>query len=114
MTLIENGHGGRRFGAPKASSAIADRKQRFEFSQKCAEVADEILQFKLATFRNTNLPVADRDRAADWISNRAFGRVPLPVEASGDIAERIHHTYEVRWLPPDPADTSNVIEPEPD
>ena len=42
----------------------------------------------------------------------AYGR---PVQAV-DVAEEgtVRHVHIVKWLPPDPADTSNYIEPEKD
>ena len=98
-----------RPGAGKPVNTIADRKSRHAFALKCAEVADEMLKFKLETFRNTALPHVDRDRAADWIIDRAFGRVPMPVETPSEAPSKI--IYECRWLPPDPSDNSNVIEP---
>ena len=45
--------------------------------------------------------------------DRAYGRPPmaLTVDQTNVGVNKLIH--EVRWLPPDPQDTSKVIEPEP-
>ena len=85
-----------------------NRETRLRVSRGAAEAADEILGFKVETFRNKDLPLADRDKAADGIINRAFGRASLPLETPGEAPSII---YECRWLPSDPNNTGNVIEP---
>jgi hypothetical protein len=72
-------------------------------------VANEIFEFKLKTFRDQSLSHEVRDRAANWIIDRAFGHVPTPVEVEEESTRKI--IYEVRWLPPDPNDRSNYVAP---
>ena len=56
------------------------------------------------------------ERLEVWkeIHNRGYGRAPVQVtmDQTSVSAKKIIH--EVRWLPPDPNDTSKLIEPEPD
>jgi hypothetical protein len=92
-------------------NAIADRKLRHAFALKCAGMADEVLEFYIDIFRDQSRSLSERQHAADWIINRAFGRVPLPVETTEEADRNVHHTYTVRWLPPDPNDHSVAIEP---
>jgi len=58
--------------------------------------------------------VRSRRQAIERLLSRAFGRVVTPVEASGDTTQTVRYVHTVRWLPPDPADTSKYIEPEQD
>jgi hypothetical protein len=51
-------------------------------------------------------------QAADRLMDRGFGRPPVTVEM--DQREVAVKRLEVRWLPPDPNDTSHYIPPEPD
>jgi hypothetical protein len=53
-----------------------------------------------------------RDSAAHSLMDRAFGKPPQAIE--GHFQENRQQIVEIRWLPPDPADRSRVIEPEPD
>jgi hypothetical protein len=43
--------------------------------------------------------------------DRSYGPPSQPIQVDQQSASKI--VYEVRWLPPDPNDTSRVIEPEP-
>jgi hypothetical protein len=113
MSMAEYNRGNvgyRPSSVTKPTNSVADKKIRAAFAAKCAEHINEILAFKVATFRNETLPLSDRDRAADWIVNRALGRVPQPVEASGGTVDLVRHVYEVKWLPSEPADSAKVIE----
>ena len=57
------------------------------------------------------LPIADRRAAGDRLLDRALGR---PTQAIENPEEgEVQRTLIVRWMPPDPNDRSNVIEPEP-
>ena len=44
--------------------------------------------------------------------DRGYGKPAVAVETTQEGTVR--HIFNVRWLPPDPNDTSRVIEPEPD
>jgi hypothetical protein len=49
--------------------------------------------------------------AADRLMDRGYGKPAVAVEATQEGT--IRHIYTVRWLPPDPNDRSNYIEPLP-
>jgi hypothetical protein len=51
-------------------------------------------------------------RAGEKILQRAFGHVVTPLGTTADTAQRVHHTYEVRWL--NTGDHSRLIEPSKD
>lgn len=111
-------HGGYRVNAGPRSVAIADRQIRQAFAQRCTAKYVKIIEFFEARFEDTSLSWEERKVAADWLIMRGFGRVIQPIEARVDVessnTERRHVIHEVRWLPPDPADNSKVIEAEPD
>ena len=46
--------------------------------------------------------------------DRAFGKAPAVAQVDQNVREMAVRRLEVRWLPPDPSDTSNYIPPEPD
>ena len=108
--------GGYRPNAGPRSVAIADRKIRQAFAQRCTAKYEEIVQFFEARFMDTSLTFEERKVAADWLVMRGFGRVIQPMEARVDVEhnQTQRMIYEVRWLPPDSNDHSKVIEAEPD
>jgi hypothetical protein len=59
--------------------------------------------------RDENETSAERRAAGKWLWEAAFGRPVQPISESSEGTVR--HIY-IRWLPPDPNDTSRVIEPE--
>jgi hypothetical protein len=97
----------------KPTNAIADRKLRHEFALKAARYTDEVLEFYAKVMRDEQEPTTVRMEAGERLLNRAFGRVVTPIEASGETSQTVRHIHNVRWLPPDPNDRSNVIEPLP-
>jgi hypothetical protein len=110
MDVVSRGHGGARLGGGKPSNAIADKKKRYNVALRAAEYAEEVIALYVEVMRDKELPIATRMEAGERLLNRGLGRPPIAVESSAD-SSAVHHTYEVRWLPPDPNDHSRVIEP---
>jgi hypothetical protein len=54
----------------------------------------------------------ERIKASELIMAYGFGKPVQPL--TGAFSEQRHQILEVRWLPPDPADRSKLIGPEPD
>lgn len=132
----------RRIGRPKATAVgLAERIERYRLGERCAEFTDEVIDFWAEVLtgkvqepaRNQyGVPMIDkvtkqpimRDKyttehrmmASDRLMERAYGR-PITVM---DIDQKTRSqtlsksVIEVRWLPPDPADTSKRIPPEAD
>jgi hypothetical protein len=108
--VVSRGHGGARLGGGKPSNAIADRKKRYDVALKAAEYAEEVIALYVEIMRDKELPIATRMEAGERLLNRGLGRPPIAGEVSA-APSAIHHTYTLSWLPPDPNDHSNVIEP---
>lgn len=89
-----------------------ERLKRSKIVQKCSEFADEIVAFHIETMRDPQQGRRDRLTAGQWVYEQAFGKAKQQVEV--DQPGLVRHVHIVRWLPPDPNDTSNVIEPEKD
>ena len=52
--------------------------------------------------------------ATDRLMDRAYGKAPAVAQVDQNKREMTVRRLEVRWLPPDPNDTSKHIPPEPD
>jgi hypothetical protein len=103
----------RPVGRPKGSTmGIMERMKRYQVAERCAEITPEVIDFWTRVVRNENLPIVLRMQAADRLMDRAYGRPPVAMEIDATNQEmslkKIVHV--VRWLPPDPNDTSNVIQ----
>jgi hypothetical protein len=94
---------------------VVDRMRRFRLMEKAAEHTDEIIQLHAEVYRDQALPVEIRMDAARWLMDRAYGKAFQALDVTQLIQEQSLQKviHEVRWLPPDPNDHSNVIEPEP-
>ena len=66
-------------------------------------------------FRNAKAPIVLRMDAGQWLMDRAYGKAFQAVDANQVMQEHSVQkvVHIVKWLPPDPNDHSNVIEPEP-
>jgi hypothetical protein len=133
MSLVESQHLKRKTGRPRgrpvgsANPGLADRLTRFRMQERYAKIIDECqekfcreVMFSKAENgkgpdgRGWAYTFDERMRLYTEMHNRAYGRAPVQVamdETSDELRRVIH---EVRWLPPDPNDRSNRIEPEPD
>jgi hypothetical protein len=86
---------------------------------KCAEHLDLCVKFHIDTMNGKfgkdnaagEYSWEQKRESSDWLANRALGRVPQLVEQVIEDNQQIKHIYEIRWLPPDPNDHSNYIEP---
>lgn len=102
-------------GRGRNSGALyAQRKRKNDFANMCMVQLANVLKLWVDTMNDASLPRNERMAAAENIVRRAVGDVPkAPLEeGENDTSVGVHHTYTLRWLPPDPADTSKVIEPE--
>jgi len=122
---------------PKTTSfGIQERIDRYRLSEWCAEFTPEVIAFWAKVLRNEPVPVVVNGEvlrnkkgkvvmsprytpehvfmATDRLMERAFGRPVTVAEVNENIREQSVRKVEVRWLPPDPADTSKHIPQEPD
>ena len=112
--------GGKRQGAgrPKGSRALtllAPTGERMAFYEAARQYDKEALQVIVSVLMDEKQPASLRLAAANDLLDRAYGRPPIAVqvdEMSYEPAPK--RVIEVRWLPPDPNDTSHYIAPEPD
>jgi hypothetical protein len=109
--------GGKRPGAgrPKGSRALtllALTGERMAFYEAARHYEQKALQVIVSVFMDDKQPASLRLAAANDLLDRAYGRPPVAVQIDAATREtaikKIIH--EVRWLPPDPADKSKVIE----
>src|SRR6516162_2352984 len=111
--------GGKRHGAgrPKGSRALtllAPTGERMAFYEAARQYDKEALQVIVSVLMDEKQPASLRLAAANDLLDRAYGRPPIAVqvdEMSYEPAPK--RVIEVRWLPPDPNDTSRYIAPEP-
>ena len=99
-----------------------------QFSERCAEFTDEILNFWADVLRNPlvevkrdgkkvmvrKYTVEQQFMASDRLMDRAFGKAPVVAQVDQNKREMAVRRIEVRWMSPDPNDRSNYIAPEPD
>ena len=113
MELIEK----RRVGRPKTTMVgIAERMERYRLQEKCARTTDKCISLWESMVDNPNCPWVLRLAASDRLMDRGFGKPPQAVmmNASSQETSLRKVIHQVSWLPPDPNDRSNYIEPEPD
>jgi hypothetical protein len=72
----------------------------------------KIMQWWAELYQDEKQPMSVRIAASDRLVDRALGRPTQAVERSEE--GEVQRTLIVRWMPPDPNDRSNIIEPEPD
>jgi hypothetical protein len=111
--------GGKRLGAgrPKGSRALtllAPTGERMSFYEAARQYEKEALQVIVSVLRDAKQPASLRLAAANDVLDRAYGRPPVAIDATTRALSLKKIIHEVRWLPPDPNDKSNAIEPEPD
>jgi hypothetical protein len=126
----------RRVGRPKATAVgVAERIERYRLAETCAEFTEEVVAFWVSVMRNKQVavyvngkpltrngkPVTEEKytveqqfQATDRLMERAYGRPIQVMDVDQNTKEQTIRRIEVRWLPPDPRDTSKHIEQEPD
>ena len=119
----------RPVGRPRGTTVgINERLERYRISERSAQFTDEILNFYANVLRNPLVEVTRNGKklrvrkstveqqfmACDRLMDRAYGKAPVVAQVDQNLREMAVHKLEVRWLPPDPNDTSNYIPPEPD
>ena len=113
MELIEK----RRVGRPKTTMVgIAERIERYQLMEKCAQTTDKCIALWESMVDNPNCPWVLRLEAADRLMDRAYGKPPQAVmmDATSQEMPQRRVIHQVQWLPSDPSDHSRVTEPEPD
>jgi hypothetical protein len=97
---------------PKRAITIADRAVRLQAAAFAASHVPKIMQWWAELYQDEKQPMSVRIAASDRLVDRALGR---PTQAIENPEEgEVQRTLIVRWMPPDPNDRSNVIQPEPD
>jgi hypothetical protein len=119
----------RPVGRPRGTTVdINKRLDPYRISEHCAEFTGEILDFWANVLRNPQVEVERGGKklkvrkytveqqfmAADRLMDRAFGKAAVVAQVDQYKREVTVQRLEVRWLPPDPNDTSKHIPPEPD
>src|SRR6476620_10486099 len=109
--------GGKRPGAGRPvgsgmGALVASTGQKVAFAELAKQYDREALEVIVAAMRDEAEPMSVRVAAANSLLDRAYGRPPQALAVAQE--KLVKHIYEIRWLPPDPNDRSNVIEPEPD
>ena len=119
----------RQVGRPRGTTVgINERLERYRVSERCAEFTDEVLNFYANVLRNPlvevkrdgkkvmvrNYTVEPQLIACDRLMDRAYGKAPVVAQVDQNLREMAVQRLEVRWLPPDPNDTSRYVAPEPD
>ena len=108
--------GGKRPGAgrPKGSRALtllAPTGERMAFYEAARQYDQEALRVIVSVFMDDKQPASLRLAAANDLLDRAYGKSPQAVVSTNNPRREI---LEIRWLAPDPNDTSKRIPPEPD
>jgi ABC-type cobalamin/Fe3+-siderophores transport system ATPase subunit len=106
---------GRGHGRPTEGYARQARARRFAILEEAATYAKEALQKHVDQMRNLagDVSHADQRKAAAWLFEIAHGKA-VTRNVEEDSGGNVQRTLIVRWMPPDPADRSNVILEEPD
>jgi hypothetical protein len=109
--------GGKRRGGgrPKGSRAltlIAPTGERMSFYEAARLYDKKALQVIASILTDENQPASLRLAAANDLLDRAYGRPPMAVQVDATTGETAPQKviHVVRWLPPDPNDTSKEIE----
>jgi hypothetical protein len=91
---------------------IAPTGERMAFYDAARHYDQEAFRVIASVMMDDNQPASLRLAAANDLLDRAYGRPPVAVQVDATTREtaikKIIH--EVRWLPPDPADKSKLIE----
>ena len=109
----------RAVGRPRGPYPIADRAERLKFAAACAREFIRSLEFwiKVRDGKDKNgKPLYSETaqlRASENIVAWGLGRPAQAVQVDQTNVGINKIVHEVRWLPPDPNDHSNIIEPEP-
>jgi hypothetical protein len=107
--------GGKRPGAgrPKGSRALtllAPTGERMAFYEAARQYDRKALQVIASILMDENQPASLRLAAANDLLDRAYGKPPQALVGHQDT--QVRQVLNIRWLPPDPSDRSNYIEPE--
>jgi hypothetical protein len=85
------------------------------FYEAARQYDKKALQVIVSVLMDEKQPASLRLAAANDLLDRAYGRPPMAVQVDAISREPApKRVIEVRWLPPDPSDTSRYVAPEPD
>ena len=126
----------RPVGRPHSTAVgIKERIERYKLAELCAEYTPEVVAFWGKVLRNEKVPVYFNGKpllrkgkpvvedkytfeqqfaCAKILMERAYGMPISVLDVDQTTREQSIRRIEVKWLPPDPADTSKYIAPEPD
>ena len=93
-------------------NSIAQRAERLAFAAACAAHRQDVVDFWYRTMMDDRVEMQHRITCSVHLMDRAYGKT---VQISSEnVTEHRKTILQVRWMPPDSADRSNYIEPEPD
>ena len=93
---------------------LAPTGERMAFYEAARHYDKEALRLIASVMMDAKQPTSLRLAAANDLLDRAYGRPPMAVQVDAISRETAPRTVTVRWLPPDPSDTSRYVAPEPD
>lgn len=94
---------------------LAPTGEPMAFYEAARQYDKKALQVIVSVLMDEKQPASLRLAAANDLLDRAYGRPPMTVQVDANSRETApKKVIEVRWLPPDPHDTSRYVAPEPD
>jgi hypothetical protein len=91
---------------------VVERMRRYKLMEDAAEATHDAIAFAKEVLRNEKAPIVLRFMAMDRLMNRAYGlpfqAVDINTLSEEQSVQKIIH--EVRWLNPDPNDTSKEFQ----
>ena len=102
-----------RGGRPPGALSLRTREFRWRAVKLANSYVPEVIEFWAKVMRNADgkYTTMEQIAASDRIMDRALGKPPQSIAMASE--QKTQQILEVRWRPPSPDDTSNIIEPEP-
>jgi hypothetical protein len=89
---------------------LAPTGERMAFYEAARHYDKDALQVIVSVLKDAKQPASLRLAAANDLLDRAYGRPPVATDATTQDLSLKKIIHEVRWLPPDPNDTSKEIQ----
>ena len=89
---------------------MEDRLRRYRVMEKASQYADEAIQKHVDAMRNVPGDISNELQLK--VFEAAYGKPGQAIQV--ETPPNVQRTLIVRWMPPDPNDRTNVIEPDPD
>ena len=96
-------------GRPVGAITMEDRLRRLQMRERAFPEAMRALEYHVQVLNDENELTETRMKAGRFIFEAVFGKPAKAVAL--ETPESTRKEILVRWLPPDPNDTSRVIEP---